>query len=145
MLPTARCYSVPRCPSQAAIVCHDAHRNVSLRAYVAHCKLPSCCMLPIASDHHMACCPSHINMPLCSCVAHCMVPWEVIAWFPHVLSFPSHGAIVCLCSPCQSAIVCLYHPLRVPLVVPKVFHRMGYPPSAKGGYPMIPMRAKLPM
>ena len=48
-------------------------------------------------------------------------------------------------SPCQGSIVCLYHPLCVPLVVPKVVHRLGYPLCAKGGYPKIVARVKLPI
>ena len=91
-----------------------------LSVYVAHCKLPSC-----------------------GYVAHYVVPWEVIAWFPHVPSFPSHiaivylcspsqGTIVCLCSPCHGAIVCLCRPSRVPLFVPKVVHHMGSPLVCQG-------------
>ena len=78
----------------------------------------------------------YVKVPSCGYIVHCVVPWEVFAWLHRVPSFPSEGAIVCLCSPCQSAIVCLCspcqdaivcpcRPLRVPHIVPKIVLCIG--------------------
>ena len=171
----ARCHRVPRMPIARshcvegfpfrANACQVAHRKVPLCAMLpiarCHC-LPT---LPIARCHCVAYCLSqgailhkiyYVKVPSFGDVSHCVMPLEVIAWFPRVPSFPSHGAILCLCSPCRGAIVCLCSPRqcaimclcrppRVPLVVPKVVHHMRCHPCAKEGYHMIPACTKLPI
>ena len=146
--PITRCHRVPRmpiakhcmqgCPSQT-IACQVAHRKVALCAMLSIARCHCMHTLHIARCHCVAYCLSqgailrkiyYVKVPSFGDVSHSVMPLEVIAWFPRVPCFPSHGAIVCLCSPCQCGIVCLCHPLRVPLVVPKVVHRMRCPPCA---------------
>ena len=105
----------PCCPTQGAIMWHVAHRKVPLLAYVSHRKVPLLGMLSIARCHR-------VKNLLC----HGAIMWEDIAWSNRVPMFPMSR--------------CHYVPLS-----PKVVHHMGWPPCAKGGYPMIPACSMWPI
>ena len=98
-----------------------------------------CTKLPIAWYHRVAGYPSqgaivckiyYVKVPSCGYVAHCVVPWEDIAWSHRGPMFPMSR---CHRVPMFPMSRCHYVPLS-----PKVTHHTGYPPCAKGGYPMIP-------
>ena len=139
--PISRCHRVPRfptvcqgrllhdstvypcCPSLVPVLCTLLVPIFPIGC--AHCvqKLPmSGCLCRLYCPRQ--CAPCVPKLPTAWCQSYRMVPREPI--------FPSHGALMCLCSPCQGAIVCLCRPLRVPLVVPKIVHSIGVPPVCQG-------------